>query len=181
MVSACICRQSGSLTLGNVKCAMNLNSVLTKCSRDPVNSPSGGVCTPRALWQVPASRPREGEDWEAYLQPPLLPGAFQQGKGCCYCKEPSYQSRRSHERSLWVQKWRGTPVPLALQLGARPRYGHPTCYFETEAHFFWQLCQLRQFLLLVPVAMSWLGRRMGLFGCMLNQIRDWPGANITCK
>lgn len=101
-MSACICRQSGSLTLGNVKCAMNLNSVLTKCSRDPVNSPSGGVCTPRALWQVPASRPREGEDWEAYLQPPLLPGAFQQGKGCCYSKEPSYQSRRSHERSLWV-------------------------------------------------------------------------------
>lgn len=40
-MSACICRQSGSLTLENVKCAMNLGSVLTKCSRDPVNRPSG--------------------------------------------------------------------------------------------------------------------------------------------
>lgn len=32
VMSACICRQSGSLTLGNVKCTMNVNRVWTKCS-----------------------------------------------------------------------------------------------------------------------------------------------------
>lgn len=40
-MSVCICRESGSLTLGNLKCATNLSSVLTKCSWGPVNSPSG--------------------------------------------------------------------------------------------------------------------------------------------
>lgn len=101
-MSACICRQSGSLTLGNVKCAVNLNSVLTKCSRDPVNSPLGRVCMWQALWQVRTSYPREGEGWDAYLQPPFLSGAFLQEKGCCYSKEPSCQSCRSLERSLLV-------------------------------------------------------------------------------
>lgn len=146
-MSACICRQSASLTLENVRCAMSLNSVLTTCSRGPVSSPSGGAFLCQELRQVPAGHPGESKDWEADLQPPLPPGAFLQGKGCCYREEPCCQSCRNCGRSFLIL------LPHKGEEGPRchwhPRwehshwYGCPACSFVTEAHFFWWLCQLR--------------------------------------
>lgn len=101
VMSACNCRQSGSLTLGNVKHTMNVNSVWTKCSQDPVNSPSGRARMWQAQRQVPASHSRECKDWKAYLQPPFLPGAFLQGKAhCCSRKVASRYSCSTKGRSV---------------------------------------------------------------------------------
>lgn len=60
-MSACICRQSGSLTLGTVERTMNVNSVWTKCSQDPVNSPSGRAQKWQAQRRVTPESVRTGK------------------------------------------------------------------------------------------------------------------------
>lgn len=164
---ACTCRQPGSLTLGNVKCAMNLNSVLTKCSQDPVNSPSGGVCMWQALWKVWGSHPREDDNWLVFSLPSFQ--VLSPQKAAATAKNPPMNPAGAVKGASWCMsstKVKRDPLATGSPASSKAMVRTSSMGSCDWSPFFWQLCQLRWFLLLVPVAISvaWRQKFVWLYG-----------------
>lgn len=129
------------------------------------------VCVGWALWQVRASHPRKGDDQRAYLQPFLLPGVFLLGKGCWAAQSLLVLLLHTVQKDVLAT---GAPA------GSKAVVWMPNVSYCNWSPSFWQPCQPRPCLLLVPVAVPQLCWHKGLSGCMVNHTRDWPGITVTC-